>query len=186
MEAAHVKLLLSRWAEALGVAGTAGIGLAVFCAAFYLGTIRPGEQRLADLRVEKTRLDRIQAQRAREGGAAGGGTVEERLQGFYNLLANEQLIGELLETIDATARRNGVVLRQGSYRFSWEPGSRSGRYEITYAGQTPYHQARIFLHEVLRDLPMLALDEVSFQRQQATAGATELTARFSILVRRES
>ena len=181
-----MKALFARWMEALGPAGTVGIGLAVFCAAFYFGTIRPGEQRLAELRLEQARLERIQAQRAREGGDAEGGSVEERLQGFYNLLASEQLIGKLLKTIDATARRNGVVLRQGSYRFKWEAGSRSGRYEVTYTGQTPYHQARIFLHEVLRDLPMLSLDEVSFQRQQITSGTTELTARFSMLVRRDS
>lgn len=181
-----MKALFARWMEALGPAGTVGIGLAVFCAAFYFGTIRPGEQRLTELRLEQARLERIQAQRAREGRGAEGGSVEERLQGFYNLLANEQLIGEWLETIDATARRNGVVLRQGSYRFIGEAGSRSGRYEVTYTGQTPYHQARIFLHEVLRDLPMLSLDEVSFQRQQTTSGTTELTARFSMLVRRDS
>ncbi len=181
-----MKALFARWMEALGPAGTVGIGLAVFCAAFYFGTIRPGEQRLAELRVEQARLERIQAQRAREGRGGEGGSVEERLQGFYDQLASAQLIGEWLETIDATARRNGVVLRQGNYRFIWEAGSRSGRYEVTYTGQTPYHQARIFLHEVLRDLPMLSLDEVSFQRQQTTSGMTELTARFSMLVRRDS
>jgi len=181
-----VKALFSRGMEALGPAGTVGIGIAVFCAAFYFGTIRPGEMRLAELRLEQARLERVQVQRVREGRGAGGGTVEEQLQGFYNLLVSEELIGEWLKTIDSTARRNGVVLRQGSYRFVWEAGSRAGRYEVTYTGQTPYHQARIFLHEVLRDLPMLALDEVGFQRQQTTSGVTELTARFSILMRRES
>lgn len=180
-----MKALLARWVEALGLAGTVGIGLAVCCAAFYFGTIRPGEQRLAELRLEKARLERIQAQRIREGRGAEGGSVEERLQGFYNLLASEQSVGELLESIDATARRNGVLLRQGNYRFSWEAGSRAGRYEVIYTGQTPYYRARVFLHEVLHELPMLALDEVSFQRQQTTAGATELTARFSMLVRRD-
>ena len=181
-----MKALFARWVEALGPVGTVGIGLIVFCVAFYFGTIRPGEQRFANLGLEQARLERIQAQRAREGGDAEGGSVEERLQGFYNLLASEELIGKLLKTIDATARRNGVLLRQGSYRFNWEAGARSGRYEVTYTGQTPYHQARIFLHEVLRDLPMLSLDEVGFQRQQTTSGTTELTVRFSLLVRRDS
>lgn len=181
-----MRALLARWVEALGLAGIVGIGLAVFCAAFYFGTIRPGEQRLAALHLEQARLERIRDQRTRDGVGAEGGSVEERLQGFYDLLASEQSIGELLESIDAVARRNGVVLRQGSYRFSWEAGSRSGRYEVTYTGQAPYYQVRIFLHEVLRELPMLSLDEVGFQRQQTTAGAAELTARFSLLVRRDS
>jgi hypothetical protein len=111
--------------------------------------------------------------------------VEERLQEFYELLASEKTIGDLLDTIDATARRNGVLLRQGNYRLAWDAGSRAGRYEVTYTAQTPYFRARIFLHEVLHELPMLALDEVAFQRQQVTTGATDLTARFSLLVKRE-
>ena len=181
-----MKALLARWVEALGLAGTIGIGLAVSGAAFYFGTIRPGEQRLAGLRLEQARLEQIEAQRGRDGRGAAVASVEERLQGFYDLLASERSIGEVLEATDIAARRNGIVLRQGSYRFSWETGSRSGRYEVTYTGQTPYYRARIFLHELLTELPMMALDEVSFQRQQTTAGATEMTARFSIWVRRSS
>lgn len=181
-----MKALLARWVERIGSAGTVGIGIAAFCAVFYLGTVRPAEQQLTESRVEKTRLERIRDQRIREGFGAEGESIEERLQGFYGLLAAEQSIGELLESIDAAARRNGVVLRQGSYRLIRESGSRAGRYEVTYTSQTPYYRARIFLHEVLGELPMLSLDEVGFQRQQATAGATEVTARFSILVRRDS
>lgn len=181
-----MKALLARWVDTLGLTGTIGVGIAVFCAVFYAGTIRPGEQQLTELRTEKSRLERIRDQRIREGFGAAGESLEERLQGFYSLLASEQSIGELLEAIDAAARRNGVVLRQGTYRFIRETGSRSGRYEVTYTGQTPYYRARIFLHEVLGELPMLSLDEIGFQRQQATAAATELTARFSLLVRRDS
>ena len=181
-----MKALLARWVDRIGATGTVGIGIAVFCAVFYLGTIRPAEQQVAEMRVEKARLERIRDQRIREGFGAEGESIEQRLQGFYGLLATEQSIGELLESIDAAARRNGVVLRQGSYRFIREAGARAGRYEVTYTGQTRYFRARIFLHEVLSEMPMLSLDEVGFQRQQATAEATELTARFSILVRRDS
>ena len=179
-----MKALIARSVETLGLVGAAGIGLAVFCAAFYLGTIRPGEERLAKLRLESVRLERLQVERTRSG--KGTESVEERLQEFYGLLASENEIGDLLDTIDATARRNGIVLRQGNYRFGWDPGSRAGRYEVTYTAQAPYYRARIFLHEVLHELPMLALDEIGFQRQQVTSGATDLTARFSLLVKRET
>lgn len=180
-----MKAMLTRWAETLGLTGTVGVGIAVFCAAFYAGTIRPGEQRLAELRVENARLERIHEQRTRQGAVAVGGSFEERLLGFYKLLASEQSIGELLATIDAIARQHGVILRQGTYRFSSEAGSRFGRYEVSYTGQPAYFQARLFLRDVLREMPMVSLDEVSFQRQQTTAGAIDMTARFSMLVRRE-
>lgn len=177
---------LARWAEMLGKSGIVGIGLAMFCAAFYAGTLRPAEQRLAELHLEQARLERVAQQRARQNRGDSGGSLEERLRGFYALLATEQSVGELLESIDAAARRNGVLLRQGNYRYHRESGWRAGRYEVSYTGQTQYPRARIFLDEVLRELPMLSLDEVSFQRQQASSGVTELTARFSVFVRRES
>ena len=183
MAGARMKALFARWMETLDVTGTVGIGIAVFCAAFYLGTIRPDEQRLTQLRAEHARLDEKRVMPTLNG--MGIGSVEERLQEFYGLLGSERALRDLLDTIDAAARRNGIVLRQGNYRFTWETGARTARYEVTYTGQTPYYRARIFLHEVLHELPMLSLDEVTFQRQQVTAGATEFTARVSMLLRRE-
>ena len=181
-----MRATLARWSEALGATGIAGLAIAVLCGVFYTEAIRPGAERLDQMRSKLARLERLHALRAREGLGAGGESTEERLQGFYKVLASEHSLGELINTIDTAARRNGVVLKQGSYRFVLEAGSRFGRYEVTYSGQTPYFRARIFLNEVLRDLPMLSLDEVSFLRQQTSAGSTELAARFSILVRRDS
>ena len=175
---------LARAVELLGQTGIIGVGLLVFGAVFYFGTVRPADVRLADLRAEQARLEQIRDQKAREGKA--GVSTEERLRDFYDMLAREQAIGGLLEKIDAAARRNGINLRQGNYRFSWDSASRSGRCEITYTGQAQYFRVRVFLHEVLSEMPMVSLDEVSFQRQQAAVGTTDLSARFSILVRRES
>lgn len=176
---------LARWIETLGVAGITGIGFAVCAVALYAGTLLPAQKRLADLRKEQARIERVRAEQVRSGSVGGHVAVEERLQNFYRILAREESIGELLETVDAIGRGHGVVLRQGSYRFSAEAGSRFGRYQVTYTAQSPYFQARLFLRDVLRELPMISLDGVSFQRQQTTAGATELSANFSVLVRRE-
>ena len=93
-----MKALVGRWSEALGTAGAVGIGLIVFCAAFYFGTVRPAEVRLSGLQQEQGRLERIRDQRARDG--LGALSTEERLKDFYGLLASEQGIGELLESIE--------------------------------------------------------------------------------------
>jgi hypothetical protein len=185
VEGARVSAALSRWAEALGVAGIIGIGFAVCAVALYVGTLLPVEKHLVELGKEKARLELVRAGQVRNGSVGGDVAVAERLRDFYRILAREESIGELLETVDAIGREHGVVLRQGSYRFSAEAGSRFGRYEVTYTAQSAYFQARLFLRDVLRELPMISLDGVSFQRQQTTAGATELSARFSMLVRRE-
>ena len=177
---------VARWLDALGTPGTIAIGLLAFCAAFYFGTVRPAEERFAALKVERARLERQHPAGAADGPAAQQTSTSERLSGFYELLAEDQSAAKLLETIDGVARRNGFVLRQGSYRFSWDARSRSGRYDVSYSGRATYHQARVFVHEVLYELPMVSLDEVSFQRQQTTDAMTEINARFSVFVKRES
>jgi hypothetical protein len=185
MEAAHMNTALSRWIETLGVPGITGIGFAVCAVALYAGSILPAEKRLADLQREKARIERVRSEQVRSGSVGGDVAVEARLQNFYKGLAREDSIGETLEKVDAIGRGHGVVLRQGSYRFSAEAGSRFGRYQVSYTAQSPYFQARLFLRDVLRELPMVSLDSVNFQRQQTTTGATELSAQFSVLVQRE-
>ena len=164
-----MKSVMARWADALGSTGVAGIGLLFFCIAFQLGSIQPATRRLGDLQAEKARLERVN-----------GG----RMQRFYSQLPSQRLVGEMLENIVAIAQRNDIVLRQGSYSFSWLD-KKMGRYEVVFSGQAPYYRARIFMHEVLHDLPMVSLDDVGFQRQQATVGNTEMTLRFSMMVGRD-
>jgi len=173
---------INRWTEGLGVTGVTGIGLLFFCAAFYFGSIQPGAKRLAELEMEKVRLE--QANSRRLSGAVGPASVEEGLQHFYTHLPPQRFVGEMLENIVSIAQRNELVLRQGSYAFSWLD-KKVGRYEVVFNGQVPYYRARIFIHEVLHDLPMVSLDDIGFQRQQATVGSTEMTVRFSMLVGRD-
>lgn len=177
-----MRAAMARWAETLGMTGVTGIGLLFFCFAFQVGAIQPAAKRLADLQAEKTRLEQVTSARLRGGGSPA--SVEESLQRFYRQLPPQRFVGEMLENIDAIARRNNIVLRQGSYSFSWMD-KKMGRYEVVFNGQAPYYRARIFMHEVLHDLPMVSLDDVGFQRQQATAGSTEMTLRFSMLVGRD-
>ncbi|MFM9967929.1 MAG: hypothetical protein ACKVQK_05965 [Burkholderiales bacterium] len=177
-----MKATLAAYVESLGVAGVAGIGLAAFALAFYFGSVRPAEPRLAELQKEQARLEQAQSQRTRQGAPAVEISGDEKLTSFYELLATKDSISKNLEAVDAIAKQNGVVLRQGSYKLLIESGARLGRYEIAYTGQAAYFQARLFLRDVLRQLPMIALDEVDFQRQQTGSGATEISARFSLLV----
>ena len=177
-----MKSVMARWADALGSTGVAGIGLLFFCIAFQLGSIQPATRRLGDLQAEKARLERVNGGRMRDGGNPA--SVEENLQRFYSQLPSQRLVGEMLENIVAIAQRNDIVLRQGSYSFSWLD-KKMGRYEVVFSGQAPYYRARIFMHEVLHDLPMVSLDDVGFQRQQATVGNTEMTLRFSMMVGRD-
>jgi hypothetical protein len=176
---------LARMSDMLGTTGVVGIGLAVFSAAVYFGSAKPAEQRLEQLRLEKARLERASERRAQDGAQAAPASLEQRLHAFYKMLAAEESTGELLQSIDALGRKHGLVLRLGNYRFSREAGARFGRYELTYTAQAPYFQARLFMRDVLRELPMVSLDDVSIQRAQTTAGTTEITVRFSMLVRAE-
>ena len=169
------------WIEQLGLSGILGTGLLCFAAAFHISAVAPVEQRRAALQHEQQRLEAL---RPAGGSALAQSGPEVGLETFYAQLAAEPAVDELLEKITGMARQRGIVLKQGRYRFAWV-GERFGRYEVAFSAQTPYYQARMFIHEVLRELPMVALDDVSFQRTQVAAGGAEMTANFSMLVRRE-
>lgn len=168
--------------DSLGLTGVLGLGLLCFAGAFYVNAIRPSAGRLGDLQREQAKLER--AQDRERGQSASAVTPEVQLQDFYEQLAPEKSVDRLLEKIVLIARKHGIVLKQGSYRFSWQ-GDRFGRYEVAFSAQTSYYQTRMFIHEVLYEMPMVSLDDVGFQRSQTTTGGVEMNANFSMLVRRE-
>ena len=154
-------------------------GLIAFCAALYFGTLTPMQQRLAELEARGSRLEAARGQ-----GFASARTPEEELERFYAGLAAPEALGPLAERVFELARGHGILLRQGSYRVVSDPGARFVRYEISYQGQAPYYRLRLFLRELLREMPMVALDGLSLQRQSVAAPAAEAAVKLSFLVRR--
>ena len=165
---------------ALGVPGIAALGLLAFCAAYYFGTVQPEMDELARLEQQVSRLE---TSRSASGDATL--TLDQQLAEFYAGLPKASEIEQAAQGIFDKGKQFGFTLRQGSYRYVREEGARFGRYEITYLAQTEYYRVRLMLRELLQEMPALALEDISVQRQQAASPAPEVTLKIALYVRQE-
>ena len=92
-------------------------------------------------------------------------------------------INTVLRDIHAAAEKETLVLERGEYRLIEEAGLDLLRYEITLPVKGSYASIIAFVRRVLRDVPALALDGVSLQRQNAGEAAIEAQVRVSIFYR---
>jgi hypothetical protein len=165
---------------ALGVPGVAALGVLAFCAAFYFGTVGPEMAELSRLEQHGSKLET-----ARPAGGGAALTLDQQLAEFYSGLPKASEIEPVAQRIYDKGRQFGFTLRQGSYRYVREDGARFGRYEITYLAQTEYYRVRLMLREILQEMPALALEDISVQRQQAAAPAAEVTLKVALYVKQE-
>lgn len=177
-----LQALQPRPLDRLGVPGVVSLGLLVCAAAFYLGSIEPARSDVARLESLQARLESDRDSKAKE---ARGGAPEARLVDFYTRLLPREELDLVAQRIFAVGRRFGVDLKQGSYRLSGdETDGQLARYEAVYQAQAPYYMVRLMLRGLLGEMPFIALEEVSFQRQQATNPQAEVTMKISVYVKR--
>lgn len=174
-----LRALAGGWTERLGLPGVLGIALLAFAAALQFGTIGPASERKEALERQQAGLERAHV---RSGEPVR--TPEEELSAFYAMLPEQAAIPGFSERVYALGMALGVPLRQGSYRYVVDEGAGYARYEVTYQTQAAYYRVRLFLRDLMREMPALALDDIAFQRQQANAPAAETTLKLVLFVRR--
>lgn len=150
--------------EGLGLTGIVGVGLLLFCIAFFFGNVLPLQEEVEKLSQEHTRLS-AEVKSAVAQGRSGPGALT---------LAD---VPDLLKRLDGVAKQNGIVLGRGSYQLKATEGAR--RMEISLPLKAPYPALRTYLRQALALSPNGSVDELSLQREQATDPAVEVQIRFS-------
>lgn len=171
----HLKRRLTR----LGWIGTAGLGLLVMCLAFYLSALRPTQARLDQLHTNVTSLhDRIQdpagAMRANRD------TPAQQLVAYYQSFPAQESTPDWLDKIYKAARNQNIPLEQGEYRANRDNTGKLVRYQVTLPVKGTYLQLRQFLAAVLTDIPIAALDHISFERQKIGDEVIEAKIRLTL------
>jgi hypothetical protein len=146
--------------------GTAvlGIGLLAFEAGFYLLTLDPLLEERTILRV------RVLAQSSStiQGPQPVPPNIDPHvdLAKFYAALERTSQAPALLRRLYANADVQGLRLQQADYRPVPDSEGKILRYQILIPAKGTYPDIRRFLAQTSRDLPGLAIDGISFQRQQ--------------------
>ena len=160
---------LNRQLVLLGMPGVAGIGLLLFCLAFYFSGIRPLEINIALQR--QMIAEQLPARTAPK-------ADWRKLRASMPDMAESDL---QIEKIHALAARYQVKLKEGEYQDETFKGAQLVARHLNFSAKGDYFQVRHFLSAMLTQIPTLTLDAVQFQKS-GNGGALEARISLSLYV----
>jgi len=159
----------------------AGALLAVLAVALYFYSVKPLESRL--LAVEQ-RWRNVQDRTNGRPKLAVPAQPKVQLADFYGRLPEVKQAPEIASRLHLYASNAGLTLERGEYRPQPDASGKFIRYQIVLPVNGSYPQVRRFLGEVMRDLPGLALDGISFRREAPGSPQLQAELRFTAFLRR--
>lgn len=170
-----LRATLEYHARRAGLAGAAGLLILTLLPGFYWMTIKPVHEEAARLAA------RIEAARKRpQDTEAVPLSRNERIRAFIEFFPARKDVPYWIHLIHTVADKEGIVLERGDYRRPTGEGPLPIPVKITLPVKGSYTQIRRFITATLAEVPTLALDEVSFQRQNARDLKIEAQIRFSL------
>lgn len=173
------------WIDNLGWPGVMGIVLAIVSVVTYTILVIPGQADVAQLDQELN--DEHQAAQRR---VAEGGHAEQSSRHNIDMLSrdfpSQQEIAKQLSTLYAAANNSNLVLQRGVYKLVHDTTSPFPRYEIDLPVQGRYPEIQLFAYQALKDVPALALEDISFKRESANATVVQAKLHFTLYLRDKS
>jgi hypothetical protein len=143
-------------AEGLGPAGVLGIGVALFCAAFYWSALAPAQRELAAAR--STAAGASAAPRDTPARHAG-----DDLARLYESFPPLEALPSEVERLHRLGRGAGLELQRAEYRLEAK-GPGLAAYRVSLPVRGPYAALRRFLGRVLKEMPVASIDRLRFER----------------------
>ncbi len=109
-------------------------------------------------------------------------TPQQQLAAFEQRFADERSMAPSLARLQAAAQRRGFTLDQAEFKLANEATEPLLRYTIGLPVKADYRALRRFSRDALRDLPGLALDEVSLRRSDPKSPQLEAQLRFVLFL----
>lgn len=177
----NLRLHLEYHVKQAGIAGAIGALVLAFVPGYYWTVIRPlqAEADSLTVRYESARILKASGQRAVDALE----TREARIRAFHGFFPIREEVPGWMSKIYAAADAEKLPLTRGEYRrVASADGESPVPLRISLPVKGKYDQIRRFLTAALADVPMLALEEVLFQRQNATDVEVEAEIRLILYV----
>lgn len=171
--------LISRM-DALVVAGIALAAGAVLVQVVATGATRASVQPLKQ-QVAAAKAEAVNSLRLREGGDAP--PLAAQFDDFYRNFPPRQNALDLLQKVYAAAANHGIQLSQGEYRMSPDKTGRLVGYQINLPVKGKYAQLRKFAVQMLNDVPVASLDELTLRRDTVASADVDARIRLTIYLR---
>ncbi|BBI99696.1 hypothetical protein FGKAn22_13890 [Ferrigenium kumadai] len=179
----RLRWLSRQWLNILGWPGVMALGMLVVLPAFYLSSIRPLQAHLDEIRhsvARQLKEDTRKPDRSRHHG------TEEQLAEYYRFFPPARSAPQWLEKLAALAESRGLRLDQGEYLAAPDKVGRLVRFQMTLPLKGEYTQIRKFLAALPGELPVVALEQVQFERQSIADPEVEARIRLVLYLGRSS
>lgn len=171
----------AQWLRGIGLPGWVGLALGLLCVVSIWALVEPRRTEAQQLDAESDLLAQRAAARAMSTPAADA-TPQQQLALFEQRFAGERAIAPTVARLQAAAQRRGFMLDQAEFKFASEPAEPLARYSILLPIKADYRALRRFSHDALREMPGLALDEVSLRRSDPKSPLLDAQLRFVLFL----
>ncbi len=172
----HFRLL------ALGWHGWLGLALLLVSLVLALAVLLPGHRHLQQLQGDIAQLRRELNQHQ---GQWIDRSPQASLNAFYRFLPPESAAVRQVSAFFAAADANGIDLDQAEYVLTRDRIARMSRYQVILPLRGTYTDIRFFVIELLNAMPAVAINELSFKREDVHAQEVEARLRLTIYLGRQ-
>ena len=200
---------LARLAKKLGLFGLLGLAVLLACSVFYVANFLPLNQQVKSLENQLALSKNVspasnftannkQARIAdlKQLSIQNSQATQQDIERFYALFPEGITLPKWLNTIAQTALKQGLKLNRGDYRLTAQQINKQytnkgkkgqfSRYEIVLPVTGRYIQIRLFIRDVMRQIPALALSDLQIKRQSSTSPTVDARLVFVLLVQGDS
>jgi hypothetical protein len=176
---------MRHWLPLLGWTGIVAIGLLAICLTFYVTTIRPMQARSV-ASEHHANSERERLANASDAAHGGNATPREQLTEFYHFFPTEKSSPIWLEKLVVVAEKNALSLNDGEYKVTQDKIGQLMRYKITLPVRGKYTQIRKFLASLRTEIPVIALENVQFERGNIIDSAVQAKIKLVLYLVQES
>lgn len=167
----------------LGWAGMLGLGLLLGCGILSVAVLLPELRHLDELERDIAQLhsgtDKNQGQWVDR-------SPHATLNTFYRFLPAESDAPAQVSSIFSAANDNGIDLDKIEYTLTHDPAAGFSRYQVILPLSGTYPDIRHFVIDLLNTMPALAINELSFKREDTHSQEVEARLRLTIYLGRPS
>lgn len=115
--------------------------------------------------------------------SASASRQDDRYRAFQSRLGEYGERDALLKTVFAQAGEAGIPLTQGDYNLIYDTVGDFDKLQINLPVKGKYQQIRVFTESLLGKLPSLAMDEISFRRENVKSPSVEARLRLTLYLK---
>lgn len=173
--------------QEIGWQGWLGLGLFFGASMIAATVLLPNLRELSRLEheVKQLRLQPVR-QQAQTVNSSSTATPLAALAAFYRTLPQESQAGSEVARIFEVAEANALLLDRAEYTWIRDRDIALSRYQVVLPLRGEYTDIRLFMIDLLNQMPAVAINELAFRRESTGTAGVEARLRLTIYLGRKA